>query len=117
LALSEHLRFAEIDNIDPLLGSAALHADLWSDPRDESGYSAEDLFSLGFRASAPDAALVKKYIALGAPTWTPYDALFLVGGQSKITAVTCDVTCGAPPNRAAEHRCHRFLAPSSECWR
>src|SRR5215472_786318 len=64
LALSEHLRFAEIDNIDPMLSSAALHADLWSDPRDESGYSAEDLLSLGFSASAPNAALVKEHIAL-----------------------------------------------------
>ena len=54
-ALSEHLTFAEIDTIDPLLSSGALHADLWSDPHDESGYSAEDLLSLGFTASAPDA--------------------------------------------------------------
>ena len=30
-----------------------LEADRWSDPRDESGYSAEDLLSLGF-ASSPE---------------------------------------------------------------
>ena len=42
----------------------ALRADSWSDPRDESGYSAEDLLSLGFSTSPPDAALVQKSIAL-----------------------------------------------------
>jgi len=41
-----------------------LRADSWSDPRDESGYSAEDLLSLGFSTSPPDAALVQKSIGL-----------------------------------------------------
>jgi len=58
-----------------------LRGDPWSDPRDESGYSAEDLISLGFIHSPPHAALVEKSIALADVDLDCYDAVFLVGGQ------------------------------------
>lgn len=92
-----------------------LQADSWSDPRDESGYSAEDLISLGFINSPSHAALVEKSIALADADPDSYDAVFLVGGQGpmytfysdervhelttrfheagKITAVVCHATC------------------------
>jgi putative intracellular protease/amidase len=59
-----------------------LRGDPWSDPRDESGYSAEDLISLGFIHSPPHAALVEKSIALADADLDCYDAVFLVGGQA-----------------------------------
>jgi putative intracellular protease/amidase len=59
----------------PLLG------DPWSDPRDVSGYSADDLISLGFIHSPSHAALVEKSIALAEVDLDCYDAVFLVGGQ------------------------------------
>ena len=93
----------------------ALQADSWSDPRDGSGYSAEDLISLGFINSPSHAALVDKSIPLADANPESYDAVFLVGGQGpmytfrndqrvhqlaarfydagKITAVVCHATC------------------------
>jgi putative intracellular protease/amidase len=93
----------------------ALQADSYSDPSDESGYSAEDLISRGFIASPKHAQLVEKTPALAALSPQDYDALFLVGGQApmytfrtdqrvkdlvgefiaagKITAVVCHATC------------------------
>src|SRR5215470_56835 len=92
-----------------------LRADSWSDPRDESGYSAEDLISLGFINSPAHAALTEKSIALADADLDSYDAVFLAGGQGpmytfyddprvhdlaarfyqagKITAVVCHATC------------------------
>ncbi|WP_214325637.1 type 1 glutamine amidotransferase domain-containing protein [Nonomuraea sediminis] len=93
----------------------ALQADSWSDPRDESGYSADDLLSLGFITSPRHSALVEKTPALSELDLDSYDAVFLVGGQApmytfhddtrvhelaarfhqagKITAVVCHATC------------------------
>jgi putative intracellular protease/amidase len=92
-----------------------LEADSWSDPRDESKYSAEDLISLGFVNSREHAALVENTKALTEVTTDDYDAVFLVGGQGpmytfyddkrlhelvaafyeagKVTAVVCHATC------------------------
>lgn len=92
-----------------------LRADSWSDPRDDSGYSAEDLLSLGFIHSPGHAAQVSKSIALADADLDSYDAVFLVGGQGpmytffgdsrvhdlavrcyesgKITAVVCHAAC------------------------
>ena len=47
----------EIDIASP--DGGPLQADSWSDPRDESGYSAEDLLSLGFLSSPAHAALLE----------------------------------------------------------
>ncbi|MCB0996249.1 MAG: type 1 glutamine amidotransferase domain-containing protein [Acidimicrobiales bacterium] len=59
-----------------------LIADGFSDPEDESGYSAHDLISLGFKHSPQHAALLDDTPKLADLELGGYDALFLVGGQS-----------------------------------
>ena len=59
-----------------------LVADRWSDPRDESGYSADDILSLGFIASPTHAALVEQSSPLADLDPAAYNAVFLVGGQA-----------------------------------
>lgn len=93
----------------------ALRADSWSDPADESGYSAHDLISRGFIASPEHRALVERTPSLAEVDLDSYDALFLVGGQApmvtfrddrrvkdlvgrsvsagRVTAVVCHATC------------------------
>ena len=93
----------------------ALRADPWSDPRDESGYSAADLISLGFVTSPAHRKLVEDTRALADVSVDDHDAVLFVGGQSpmytfaddkrvhqlaaafyeagKITAVICHATC------------------------
>ena len=93
----------------------ALRADSWSDPRDTSGYSADDLISLGFLTSPTHARLVEDSHPLAQVTVGDYDAVLFVGGQGpmytfyddkrvhnlavefyeagKITAVVCHATC------------------------
>jgi putative intracellular protease/amidase len=58
-----------------------LRGDSWSDPRDESGYSAHDLISLGFIDSPAHAGLVEATTALGEVAVDDYDAVLFVGGQ------------------------------------
>ena len=93
----------------------ALRADSWSDPRDESGYSADDLLSLGFISSPAHARLVEASIPLSEVSVADHDAVLFVGGQApmytfyddkrvhelaaafyeagKVTAVICHATC------------------------
>ncbi len=61
----------------------SLVADQWSDPCDESGYSAHDILSLGFIASPKHAALVEQSKPLADLDPADYDAIFLVGGQRR----------------------------------
>ncbi|WP_406233420.1 type 1 glutamine amidotransferase domain-containing protein [Nocardia sp. NBC_01009] len=97
------------------LDGGALFADQWSDPRDDSAYSDEDLISLGFLSSPKHAALVENSLALDAVNPDDYDAVFLVGGQApmytfideprihdlvssrvaadRVVAVVCHATC------------------------
>ena len=92
-----------------------LEADGFSDPEHESGYSAADILSLGFKESAKHAALVKNTRPISAITVADYDAVFLSGGQSpmytfidniklhqlvvdfheakKVVAIVCHATC------------------------
>lgn len=92
-----------------------VQADSWSDPRDDSGYSAEDLISLGFICSPRHAALLEDTARITDVAVADYDAVYFVGGQSpmitfaddtrvhdlardfylagKITAVVCHATC------------------------
>ncbi len=92
-----------------------LTADPWSDPRDQSGYSAEDLVSLGFVNSPPHMKLVGQSTPLADVDVDSYDAVFMVGGQGpmytffddkrvhdlavtfyeagKVTAIVCHATC------------------------
>ncbi len=59
----------------------ALRGDGFSDPRDESGYSAEDLISLGFIHSPQHMALIEHSKKLADVNPDNYDAILLVGGQ------------------------------------
>lgn len=93
----------------------ALVPDGFSDPEDESGYSAHDVLSLGFKHSPQHAALLQETAKLSDVELDDFDAVFLVGGQSpmvtfrnnaevenavahffgagKPTAVVCHATC------------------------
>lgn len=93
----------------------ALVADGHSDPEDASGYSADDILSLGFKKSAKHAALLADTKSLADVTPAAYDAVFVAGGQSpmftfrgdaqlqklvaafyeagKLTALVCHATC------------------------
>lgn len=93
----------------------ALQGDGFSDPRDESGYSADDLISMGFINSPKHMALIENSIPLADVNPSDYDAILLVGGQGpmytfyndealhkfmadfyetgKMTAVICHATC------------------------
>jgi putative intracellular protease/amidase len=104
----------------------ALQADSWSDPRDESGYSAGDLISLGFINSPVHMALVEQSKPLAAVRVDDYDGALFVGGQGpmytfwgdervhalvasfyeagKVTAVICHATCVLLKARLADGR-------------
>jgi putative intracellular protease/amidase len=92
-----------------------LEADNWSDPRDESKYSAHDLVSLGFICSPQHIKLIEESKPISQLKLSDYDAILFVGGQApmytfyndervqalaaqfyktgKITAVLCHATC------------------------
>jgi putative intracellular protease/amidase len=93
----------------------ALEADPWSDPRDESRYSADDLISLGFIGSPEHMKLVEGSKSLASIAIADYDAVLFIGGQGpmytffgdeqveqllrdfyeagKVTAAICHATC------------------------
>ena len=101
-----------VDIVSPEGGELA--ADPWSDPRDESGYSASDLITLGFINSPDHMKLVQETRALADVAVDDYVAVFMVGGQApmytfyqdervhdlavsfyeagKVTAVVCHAT-------------------------
>jgi putative intracellular protease/amidase len=92
-----------------------LEGDKWSDPRDESRYSAHDLISLGFIGSPEHRKLTDESKPLYDIRLGDYDGAFFVGGQApmytfyndervhklvadfyeagKATAVICHATC------------------------
>jgi putative intracellular protease/amidase len=114
----------EVDIASPEGGP--LQADSWSDPRDESGYSAEDLISLGFVNSPAHMRLVEESKPLADVHVDDYDGALLVGGQGpmytfiddervhalvtsfyeagKVTAVICHATCVLLKTRLADGR-------------
>jgi putative intracellular protease/amidase len=89
--------------------------DGYSDPRDASGYSADDLLSLGFLNSPKHAALLDNTARLSDQKVSDFDAIVVAGGQSpmftfpdaqglhrllaafyeaeKVTAALCHGTC------------------------
>ena len=69
----------EVDVASP--DGGPLHADSWSDPRDESRYSADDLISLGFVNSPEHVRLVEESKPLAAVRVGDYDVLLAIGGQ------------------------------------
>ena len=114
----------EVDIASP--DGGPLQADSWSDPRDVSGYSAEDLISLGFINSPRHMKLVEESKPLAAVRIDDYDGVLLVGGQGpmytiwndervhalvvsfheagKVTAVICHATCVLLKTRLADGR-------------
>ena len=58
-----------------------LEADKWSDPRDDSKYSAEDILSLGFICSPEHCKLIENSRPLRNLEIGQYDAILFVGGQ------------------------------------
>jgi putative intracellular protease/amidase len=102
-----------VDLVSPDGGK--LEADRWSDPRDESRYSADDLLSLGFISSPEHLKLVEQSRPLADVATDEYDAVLLIGGSGpmytffsdervhqlvasfyeagKVTAVICHATC------------------------
>jgi putative intracellular protease/amidase len=103
----------EVDVASPQGGE--LKADPWSDPRDQSRYSADDLISLGFINSPDHANLVERSRALGDLDLARYNAVLFIGGQApmytfyededlqralawvyesgRVAAVICHATC------------------------
>jgi putative intracellular protease/amidase len=75
-----------------------LEGDSWSDPRDESRYSADDLLSLGFINSPEHLKLVEESLPLADVAVDDYDAALLVGGQGPMYTF------------ADDERVHRFAA-------
>lgn len=70
----------EVDIFSPDGGK--LQADGFSDPEDESQYSAHDIISLGFKKSAQHAALLEDTRPINEISLDNYDGIFLTGGQS-----------------------------------
>jgi putative intracellular protease/amidase len=109
--LTEHGYRVDVASPD----GGTLEADPWSDPRDESRYSADDLISLGFINSPEHLKLIEQSTPLADVTVDDYDGVLFVGGQSpmytfiddervhqvlasfyeagKVTAVICHATC------------------------
>jgi putative intracellular protease/amidase len=109
--LTEHGYAVDVASPD----GGALEADSWSDPRDESRYSADDLISLGFISSPEHLKLVSESKPLAEVAVDHYEAALFVGGQGpmytylddervqrqvasfyeqgKIAAVICHATC------------------------
>ena len=114
----------EVDVVSP--DGGALQADSWSDPRDKSGYSADDLISLGFINSPTHMKLVEESKPLADVRVEDYDGALFVGGQGpmytfwsdervhalvasfyeagKVTAVICHATCVLLKTRLADGR-------------
>jgi putative intracellular protease/amidase len=85
-----------VDIVTPNGGKIEL--DSWSDPRDSSEYSADDLLSLGFLTAAKTAALLENTPSLADVDPARYDALFVAGGQGPMVTMIDD------------QRLHRFVA-------
>jgi putative intracellular protease/amidase len=67
-----------------------LEADGFSDSDHESGYSAHDIVSKGFKEAAATLDLIRGTPALGDLDLAGYDALFIVGGQSPMVSMIDD---------------------------
>jgi putative intracellular protease/amidase len=85
-----------------------LEGDSWSDPRDASGYSADDLISLGFVNSPRHVALVEQSRPLSEVAVEDYDAALFVGGQGPMYTFFDDER--VPALVAAFHEAGRIAA-------
>ena len=80
--------FAEA-GYEVVVGSPAggpVEADGFSDPEHESGYSGDDVLSLGFKRSPRHAVLLEDTPRLGDLDLDQFDAVFFVGGQAPMTS-------------------------------
>ena len=89
-----------IDIVSPKGGD--LQADGFSDPEDESQYSAQDIVSLGFKKSPTHAALLQGTKSIADISLDDYDAIFVAGGQSPMVTMIDDTDL------------HAFIAKASE---
>ena len=90
----------EVDIASPKGG--ALVGDGYSDPEDDSGYSAEDIVSLGFKKSPKHAALLTDTPAIADVNLAQYDAVMLSGGQGPMVTMIED------------HALHAFVSQAYE---
>lgn len=86
----------QVDIVSPKGGD--LEGDGYSDPHHESGYSADDLISMGFIHSPKHTALLKNTRSIAGVNKADYDAIFIVGGQSPMYTMIDD------------EELHRFVA-------
>ena len=78
----------EVEIVSPKGGD--LMADGFSDPEDESQYSAHDILSLGFKKSPTHAGLLHGTKSIAEVSLDTYDAIFLAGGQSPMVTMIDD---------------------------
>ena len=67
-----------------------LMADGFSDPEDDSQYSAHDIVSLGFKKSPTHAAMLQGTKAIAEVSLDDFDAVFVAGGQSPMVTMVDD---------------------------
>ena len=67
-----------------------LEADGYSDPEHESGYSAHDFLSLGFKKSKEHVTLLNGTKSISEVSVKDYDAIFVIGGQSPMYTMAND---------------------------
>ncbi len=90
----------DVEIVSPKGGD--LMADGFSDPEDDSQYSAYDILSLGFKASATHAAMLQGTKSIADVAMDDYDAIFLAGGQSPMVTMIDDTDLHAFVARAYE---------------
>lgn len=78
----------EVDIISPKGGD--LSADGFSDPEDESQYSAHDILSLGFKKSPTHVAMLQGTKSIADVHIEDYHAVFVAGGQSPMITMIGD---------------------------
>ncbi len=77
-----------VDIVSPKGGD--LIGDGFSDPEQESGYSAQDLISLGFKHSPKHAALLKATRSIAGLTHDAYDSILVIAGQGPMVTQVDD---------------------------
>ena len=78
----------EVEIVSPKGGD--LIADGFSDPEDDSQYSAHDIVSLGFKKSATHSAMLQGTKSIAEVSLDDYDAVFVAGGQSPMVTMIDD---------------------------
>lgn len=78
----------DVDIVSPEGGE--LFGDAYSDPEDASGYSAEDIISLGFKKSPRHSGLIANTPSLNSANFNDYDAIMLAGGQGPMVTFIDD---------------------------